>query len=102
LKVELSPLDLAGILLTPFAVFGWLNHKFLPLHHSVGSLVGMAASLAIVAASHLSFRADPSISPGASEREPRWFVNCPQAMGLPRRVRWRLCATFQFPWPLHS
>lgn len=35
----LSIMDVAAILLTLSAVFGWLNHKFLPLSHSVGLLV---------------------------------------------------------------
>jgi hypothetical protein len=32
-------MDLAAVFLTLSAVFGWLNHKFLPLSHSVGLLV---------------------------------------------------------------
>lgn len=35
----LSLLDLAAILLTLSALFGWLNHKFIPLPHSIGLLV---------------------------------------------------------------
>ncbi|MGY4466854.1 NhaP-type Na+/H+ or K+/H+ antiporter [Bradyrhizobium sp. LB9.1b] len=35
----LSIMDIAAVLLTLSAVFGWLNHKFLPLSHSVGLLV---------------------------------------------------------------
>jgi monovalent cation:H+ antiporter, CPA1 family len=35
----LSIMDLAAVLLTLSALFGWLNHKFLPLSHSVGLLV---------------------------------------------------------------
>lgn len=34
-----SLLDLAAILLTLSAVFGWLNHKFIPLPHTIGLLV---------------------------------------------------------------
>lgn len=34
-----SLLDLAAILLTLSALFGWLNHKFVPLPHSIGLLV---------------------------------------------------------------
>ena len=35
----LSLMDIAAVLLTLSAVFGWLNHKFLPLSRSVGLLV---------------------------------------------------------------
>jgi hypothetical protein len=35
----LSLMDIAAVLLTLCAVFGWLNHKFLPLSRSVGLLV---------------------------------------------------------------
>jgi len=35
----LSMMDVAAVLLTLSAVFGWLNHKYLPLSHSVGLLV---------------------------------------------------------------
>jgi CPA1 family monovalent cation:H+ antiporter len=35
----LSLMDIAAVLLTLSAIFGWLNHKFLPLSHSVGLLV---------------------------------------------------------------
>lgn len=35
----LSLLDFAAILLTLSALFGWLNHKFVPLPHSIGLLV---------------------------------------------------------------
>lgn len=34
-----SLLDLTAILLTLSALFGWLNHKFVPLPHSIGLLV---------------------------------------------------------------
>src|SRR5664279_4011405 len=34
-----SLLDLAAILLTLSALFGWLNHKFIPLPHTIGLLV---------------------------------------------------------------
>ena len=35
----LSLMDIAAVLLTLSAIFGWLNHKFLPLSRSVGLLV---------------------------------------------------------------
>lgn len=35
----LSIMDLAAVLPTLSAIFGWFNHKFLPLTHSVGLLV---------------------------------------------------------------
>lgn len=35
----LSLMDIAAVLLTLSAVFGWLNHKFLPMSRSVGLLV---------------------------------------------------------------
>jgi monovalent cation:H+ antiporter, CPA1 family len=45
----ISILDLAAMLLTLSALFGWLNRKLLHLPHSVGLLVmGLAASLALV------------------------------------------------------
>lgn len=44
----LSIMDVAAIL-TLSAVFGWLNHKFLPLSHSVGLLVmSVVTSLALI------------------------------------------------------
>ncbi|MBM0206954.1 sodium:proton antiporter [Micromonospora sp. STR1s_5] len=46
----LSLFDLAAILLTLSALFGWVNHKFLPLPHTIGLLVmSVAASLVLVA-----------------------------------------------------
>src|SRR4051794_36536292 len=43
-------MDLAAVLLTLSAVFGWLNHKFLPLSHSVGLLVmSVVTSLLLIA-----------------------------------------------------
>ena len=45
----LSLLDLAAILLTLSALFGWLNHKFIPLPHSIGLLVmSVVVSLILV------------------------------------------------------
>ena len=47
----MSLLDLAAILLTLSAVFGWINGKFLPFPHTVGLLVmSVAAAGALVAA----------------------------------------------------
>lgn len=44
-------LELSAVLLTLSALFGWLNHKFLPLPHTIGLLVmSVAASLVMVAA----------------------------------------------------
>ncbi|MES2195390.1 MAG: sodium:proton antiporter [Pseudomonadota bacterium] len=44
-----SLLDLAAILLTLSALFGWLNHKFVPLPHSIGLLVmSVVVSLILV------------------------------------------------------
>lgn len=45
-----SLFDLAAMLLTLSAVFGWLNFKFLPLPHSIGLLVmSVVVSLVLVA-----------------------------------------------------
>jgi len=47
----LSIMDLAAVLLTLSALFGWLNYKFLPLSHSVGLLVmSVVTSLALIGA----------------------------------------------------
>lgn len=44
-----SFLDLAAILLTLSALFGWLNHKFIPLPHTIGLLVmSVVVSLILV------------------------------------------------------
>ncbi|WP_407529604.1 cation:proton antiporter [Methylobacterium oryzisoli] len=46
----ISIFDLAALLLTLSALFGWLNHRLLRLPHTIGLLVmGLAASLALVA-----------------------------------------------------
>ena len=46
----LSIFDLAALLLTLSALFGWLNVRFLGLPHSIGMLtMGLAASLALLA-----------------------------------------------------
>src|SRR3954447_14945834 len=48
--MTLSIFDLAAILLTLSALFGWLNHKVVGLPHTVGLLVmGLLASLALLA-----------------------------------------------------
>jgi monovalent cation:H+ antiporter, CPA1 family len=45
----ISVFDLAALLLTLSALFGWLNHRFLRLPHTIGLLVmGLFASLALV------------------------------------------------------
>ena len=45
----LSLLDLAAILLTLSALFGWLNHKYVPLPHSIGLLaMSLVVSLILV------------------------------------------------------
>ena len=45
----ISIFDLAALLLTLSALFGWLNHRFLRLPHTIGLLVmGLLASLALV------------------------------------------------------
>ena len=47
----LSIFDLAALLLTLSAIFGWLNARFLGLPHSIGMLtMGLAASLALLGA----------------------------------------------------
>jgi CPA1 family monovalent cation:H+ antiporter len=44
-----SLLDLAAILLTLSALFGWLNHRFIPLPHTIGLLVmSVVVSLILV------------------------------------------------------
>lgn len=45
----LSLMDIAAVLLTLSAVFGWLNHKFLPLSRSVGLLaMSVVTSLVLI------------------------------------------------------
>lgn len=45
----ISIFDLAALLLTLSALFGWLNHRFLRMPHTIGLLVmGLLASLALV------------------------------------------------------
>lgn len=46
----ISIFDLAALLLTLSALFGWLNRRFLPLPHAIGLLImGLLASMALVA-----------------------------------------------------
>jgi len=46
----LSTFDLLAVLLSLTAVFGWLNHRYIGLPHTIGLLVmGLAASLLLVA-----------------------------------------------------
>lgn len=46
-----SAYDLAALLLVVSAAFGWLNHRFSPLPHTMGLLVmGLLASLALIGA----------------------------------------------------
>jgi CPA1 family monovalent cation:H+ antiporter len=48
-RAVLSLLDLAAILLTLSALFGWFNHKFLPLPHTIGLLLmSVVTSLVLV------------------------------------------------------
>ncbi|GGI32020.1 cation:proton antiporter [Bradyrhizobium guangdongense] len=50
----LSIMDVAAVLLTLSALFGWLNYKFLPLSHSVGLLVmSVVTSLVLIGADTL-------------------------------------------------
>ena len=45
----ISIFDLAALLLTLSALFGWLNRRFLRMPHTIGLLVmGLLASLALV------------------------------------------------------
>jgi hypothetical protein len=44
----LSLMDVAALLLTLCAVFGWANYKFLPLSRSVGLLVMSVATSAVL------------------------------------------------------
>ncbi len=47
----LSIFDLAALLLTLSALFGWINTRFLGLPHSIGMLImGLASSLSLIAA----------------------------------------------------
>ncbi|MCW5746005.1 MAG: sodium:proton antiporter [Alphaproteobacteria bacterium] len=59
----LSTFDLLAVLLTLTAVFGWLNHRYIGLPHTIGLLVmGLVASLLLVgvelAITHTSLYAD--------------------------------------------
>lgn len=50
-----SLLELAAMLLTLSAAFGWLNHKFLPLPHMVGLLVMSVVTSVILVSIDLAF-----------------------------------------------
>ena len=50
-----SLLDLAAILLTLSALFGWLNHKFIPLPHTIGLLVMSVATSVVLVTIDLIF-----------------------------------------------
>jgi len=52
---KLSFFDLTAILLTLSALFGWLNHRYLPLPHSVGLLVMSAATSLVLIVVELLF-----------------------------------------------
>lgn len=59
----LSTFDLLAVLLTLTAVFGWINHRYIGLPHTIGLLVmGLVASLLLVgvelAITHTSLYAD--------------------------------------------
>ncbi|UPJ55117.1 sodium:proton antiporter [Bradyrhizobium sp. 192] len=50
-----SLLELAAILLTLSAIFGWLNHKFIPLPHTIGLLVMSVVTSVIMVVIDLAF-----------------------------------------------
>lgn len=50
-----SLLELAAILLTLSAAFGWLNHKFIPLPHTIGLLVMSVATSVILVMIDVAF-----------------------------------------------
>lgn len=50
-----SFLDLAAILLTLSALFGWLNHKFIPLPHTIGLLVMSVMTSVVLVTIDLAF-----------------------------------------------
>ena len=75
----MSMLDLAAILLTLSALFGWLNRKFLPLPHAVGLLtMSIATSLVLsgvptLASRHVAelrtpLRFDPPVAASRTRR----------------------------------
>ncbi|MFL1876129.1 cation:proton antiporter [Hansschlegelia beijingensis] len=47
--------ELSALLLTLCALFGWLNHKYLPLPHAVGLLVMSVAASALMVAADVAF-----------------------------------------------
>jgi len=61
-----TPLDAAAVLVTLAALFGYLNHRFLRLPHTIGlTIMGALASLAVVAADALL----PGFAPGPVLRD---------------------------------
>lgn len=50
-----SLFELSAMLLTLSAVFGWINHKFLPLPHAVGLLVISVAASGVMVAVDVAF-----------------------------------------------
>lgn len=58
-----SLLDLAAILLTLSAVLGWLNHKFIPLPHTIGLLVMSVVTSVLLVGFDLAFPAQHIFEP---------------------------------------
>lgn len=50
-----SLFELSAILLTLSAVFGWLNHRYLPLPHAVGLLIISVAASGVMVGVDLAF-----------------------------------------------
>ncbi len=50
-----SLLDLSAVLLTLSALFGWLNHKFIPLPHTIGLLVMSVLTSIVLVTVDLAF-----------------------------------------------
>jgi CPA1 family monovalent cation:H+ antiporter len=66
MDATMTPLDAAAVLVTLAALFGYLNHRFLHLPHTIGlTVMGALASLAVVAADALL----PGFAPGPVLRE---------------------------------
>ena len=58
-----SLLDLAAILLTLSAFLGWLNHKFIPLPHTIGLLVMSVVTSVLLVGFDLAFPAQHIFEP---------------------------------------
>lgn len=58
-----SLLDLAAILLTLSALFGWINHKFIPLPHTIGLLVMSVVTSVSMVTIDLAFPAQHFFEP---------------------------------------